>query len=158
MWRTGMFLTTMVLLSGCVAPGGSSGSAEDTAHTQLEGIWQRDVDQVAATYADRYFDFGGGEWIEDPEEGIGAYLDSDEAHEDMSKISSWQELVKLDEAVTGHPSELGEEGEFFQDPDFELKPGDIAWFAPPTDDSPLHDGWGGLYREIDGQWRMVGGD
>lgn len=158
MWQKGLVLAAAVLFSGCVMPGGPSGSAEDTAYTQLEALWQRDVNRVVATYADRYFDFGGGTWVDDPEEGIRSYLESDEAREDMGRFSSWQGLVKIDEAISGHPSELGEEGGFFQDPEFESRPGDTVWYAPPTEGSPLHDGWGGLYREIGGQWRMVGGD
>lgn len=146
-----------IALTGCVMPA-EEGSAEDTAHAQLEAMWRTDADALIGTYTKPWFDFGGDEWVADPGANVRRVMAEETFQNEMAKYDSWQELVRLDEVVMGHPDDLGEAGDFFQSDVFELQPDDVSWFAPPSEGSPLFDGWGGLYREIDGDWKMVGGD
>ncbi len=120
---------------------------------------------MALAYAPIYKDLGGG-----PNGDGTTTINTSESwrvvfkDEAIKKIQSkdMDELVDVSKAtIHVYPQFSKDELSFVcanQRVSFVCKDGDIIIMFPPIEQSLLFDGWSGVYRKIDGNWKIVAGD
>ena len=163
-----VFLTGCISIENNIQPDLSGLTPEEQVEvihkTNLQYILNEDAKAIAAAYSDNYRDLGGGP------NGDGTttintvnYWSDVFSSNEFDKISdkSLDELVDLSQTEIYTYSDFGQYNSFFCEKtniDFNCADGDILIIFQPTDNSPLFDGWIGVYREISNEWKIVAGD
>jgi hypothetical protein len=166
-----VFVTAMVFaFQGCgdsVAPSDGKSEARATHLARLQLYLDADAVGYAASFYPGAVDLGGGSTGTGalPAEFFtagfwqavfqGAQFQAQFAGKSMAEV--------VNEASTRVLSKTEAEGEFgpdlgFQGTSFRMQADDLVAYTEPTQNSPLVDGWFGVYRRIEGSWLVVGVD
>jgi hypothetical protein len=134
---------------------------------RLQYLLDKDAQSLVAMFGPEVVDLGGGAsgTGEMPSEYYtAAYWQEWFASESYDRVFAGKtvnQLVNVNNAEAYTYAEIQEMG---LDEDFGkgtlYKPGDDdIWISfPPAEGSPLNDGWFGVYRKLDGKWKLVGID
>lgn len=150
-------------------PGGDAGALEPIraevrqAHLQhLQDYLDGDAAAVVAGFGPVVIDLGGGSSGDGslpPAFYTEAYWEERFATPEFQQDFAGKQagdLVLVDETRIMTKAEYEQEtGETVDFGAFEYQDGDYLAFTPPVPDSALFDGWFGIYRQIDGAWKVV---
>ncbi|MFT7616157.1 MAG: hypothetical protein ACI8Y7_000986 [Candidatus Woesearchaeota archaeon] len=165
-----LIVLAAIFVSGCVASIDLSGlSPEEQVefmHKQnLQYLLDGNEKAMANAYSENYRDMGGGP------NGDGTtnihtveYWKTVTSNDRFDEIraKSIEELVDLSSIqISTYPNIENRNSGFICENSritFSCEVGDIFIAFPPTEDSPLFDGWFGVYRQINNEWKIVAGD
>jgi hypothetical protein len=161
-------LIIAIVVTSCGSDGDSTAGPDTKAEVEAAHLGYLDayLDQAAERFAMRLapgaVDLGGGQI--DPQlfcpahwdsvfdtEGFDAEFGGKEI-EDVVDLATTRVLTKT-EAEAEFGPELGDNAA-----SFEMRSGDMLAFTLPAKGSPLTEAWGGIYRRLDGTWRVVATD
>ncbi len=150
------WLVLTVLIAALAGCSGGGSSPEATLDAEIRAVFEGDADLLAALMHDPWIDFGG--CIEIPRaevlENLKEWFESDDHAQEMAPYTSHRELVDWSTMERFDPTTEG----FFDCEHYTPQAGDVGLWVSGSDESPLFDGWGGIYRQVGGRWVNIGGD
>jgi hypothetical protein len=164
MTRMKRLLPLLLIATGICARAQQTDKATvDSIHTaHFMHFLAQDLTAFASLYDNAFIDLGGGPdgngKVEHPVDTAKLhrfYKSTDYARLKDQSISA---IFDLDRKIVWNYEEVIANKGAISRFGFELKPGDIYIIYPPRKGQPLHDGWLGIYRKVNGSWKIVAAD